>query len=48
MKLPSQCIAAPVANSFHSSALTVAGPLRIFTGFPYKTELQELYGIAEK
>jgi|ERR1700691_939349 hypothetical protein len=48
MKLPSQCIAAPVANPLHSSALTVAGPLRISTGFPYKTELQELYGNGDK
>src|ERR1700728_399105 len=43
-KLPSQRIAAPVANSLLSSTLTVAGPLRIRTGFPYVTESQELYG----
>ena len=29
---------APVAYLLPSSALTVAGPLRICTGFPYKTE----------
>ena len=34
-KLPSQRCAAPVAYSLRSSALTVAGPLRICTGFPY-------------
>jgi len=35
---------APVANMLLSSLLTVAGPRRIFTGFPCNTESQILYG----
>jgi hypothetical protein len=38
---------APVALLLHSSPLTVAGPRRILTGFPY-TESQMLYGSFRK
>src|SRR5580704_16306746 len=43
-KLPSQRISAPVAYSLRFSTLTVAGPLRICTGFPCNTKSLELYG----
>ena len=39
---------APVAQLFRSSLLTVAGPRRISTGFPYNTEAFILYGKAAK
>ena len=35
---------APVARMFRSSPLTVAGPRRIYTGFPSYTESYVLYG----